>query len=60
MDYKDRDINMVDMVVIRLNLTQQDREVINRLKDMGGFNEADVIQAYIACDKNEEMTTNQD
>ena len=43
---------------IRLNLTQQDREVINRLKDMGGFNEADVIQAYIACDKNEEMTAN--
>ena len=47
-------------IEIRLNLTQQDREVINRLKDMGGFNEADVIQAYIACDKNEEMTANQD
>ena len=43
---------------IRLNLTQQDRETINRLKELGNFNEADVVQAYIACDKNEEMTAN--
>ena len=43
---------------IRLNLTQQDREAINRLKELGNFNEADVVQAYIACDKNEEMTAN--
>ena len=43
---------------IRLNLTQQDREAINRLKDLGNFSEAEVIQAYIACDKNEELTAN--
>ena len=43
---------------IRLNLTQQDREAINRLKELGNFEEADVVQAYIACDKNEEMTAN--
>ena len=43
---------------IRLNLTSEDREVINRLKDLGNFSEADVIQAYIACDKNEELTAN--
>ena len=43
---------------IQLNLTQQDREAINRLKELGNFNEADVVQAYIACDKNEEMTAN--
>ena len=43
---------------IRLNLTPQDREAINRLKELGNFEEADVVQAYIACDKNEEMTAN--
>jgi len=43
---------------LNLNLTPEDRVVINRLKDLGNFNEADVIQAYIACDKNEEMAAN--
>ena len=43
---------------INLNLTPEDREVINRLKDLGNFSEADVVQAYIACDKNEELTAN--
>ena len=43
---------------IRVNLTPEDRVIINRLKELGNFNEADVIQAYLACDKNEEMTAN--
>ena len=43
---------------IQLDLSPQDREVIKRLKELGNFNEADVIQAYIACDKNEELTAN--
>ena len=43
---------------IRLNLTPQDREAISRLKDLGNFEETDVVQAYFACDKNEEMTAN--
>ena len=43
---------------IRLNLTEADKAAINRLKDLGNFSEMDVIQAYIACDKNEELTAN--
>ena len=43
---------------ISINVTPEDRIVINRLKELGNFNEADVVQAYFACDKNEEMTAN--
>ena len=43
---------------IQLNLTEEDKQAIKRLKDLGNFNEADVIQAYIACEKNEEMAAN--
>ena len=43
---------------LRINLTPADREVINRLKELGNFEEVDVVQAYFACDKNEEMTAN--
>lgn len=43
---------------IRINLTQEEQEVIKRLKDLGNFSEADVVQAYFACEKNEELTAN--
>ena len=43
---------------INLNLTPEDQEAIKRLKDLGNFSEADVVQAYIACEKNEELTAN--
>ena len=43
---------------INLNLTPEDQEAIKRLKDLGNFSDADVVQAYIACEKNEELTAN--
>ena len=48
----------IDNENIKSNITDKDKSIINRLKELGNFNEAEVIQAYFACDKNEEMTAN--
>lgn len=38
-------------------LSKQDYDAVNRLKELG-FNEMDSVQAYFACDKNEDMAAN--
>jgi UV excision repair protein RAD23 len=40
-----------------LAFSQTEKEAIERLKGLG-FSEMDVVQAYVACDKNEEITAN--
>ena len=43
---------------VEIRLTQEESEAVKRLKELGNFSQAEVLQAYIACDKNEEMAAN--
>lgn len=40
------------------DLTEGDRAAIRRIIEISGFSEIEVIQAYIACGKNEELAVN--
>jgi len=40
------------------NFSEKEKEIINKIKKLGNFQEEDVIQAFLICDKNEELTIN--
>ena len=42
----------------QIQLTKEESDAVKRLKQLGNFSQAEVIQAYFACDKNEELTAN--
>jgi hypothetical protein len=39
-------------------LTEEDNQIINRLKNLGDFSYERVVEAYIVCNKNEDLTAN--
>ena len=43
---------------IENQLTDKDKEIIKSLQDLGGFPYDKVVEAYIVCNKNEELTAN--
>ena len=41
-----------------IRLTKEESDAVKRLQSLGNFSQAEVVQAYLACDKNEEMAAN--
>ncbi|EOD26963.1 hypothetical protein EMIHUDRAFT_59557, partial [Emiliania huxleyi CCMP1516] len=41
-----------------IRLTEDERAAVERLISLGGFDPNMVVQAYLACDKNEELAAN--
>lgn len=40
---------------ILINLSESDRLAIARIREISGFSEIEVVEAYLACGKNEDM-----
>lgn len=41
-----------------IELTKEEFEAVKRLRELGNFSDAEIVQAYFACEKNEEMAIN--
>ena len=41
-----------------IKLTREESLAVKRLQDLGNFSQAEAVQAYLACDKNEELAAN--
>ena len=41
-----------------IRLTKEESDAVKRLQSLGNFSQAEAVQAYLACDKNEEMAAN--
>lgn len=41
-----------------IELTKEEFEAVKRLREFGNFTDAEIVQAYFACDKNEELAVN--
>ena len=52
---KNQDLNQEKLEIV---LTEKENEIFNRLKKLGNFSIEQVIEAYIASDKNENDTKN--
>ena len=43
---------------VEIRLSPEENEAVKRLQELGGFTQNEVLQAYFACDKNEELAAN--
>ena len=41
-----------------IRLTKEESDAVKRLQSLGNFSQVEAVQAYFACDKNEEMAAN--
>ena len=58
-EQKNENINLNDNPnQIQNLLTEEDNQIINRLKNLGDFSYERVVEAYIVCNKNEDLTAN--
>ena len=58
-EQKNENINLNDNPnQIQNQLTEKDNQIINRLKNLGDFSYERVVEAYIVCNKNEDLTAN--